>query len=639
MKLLRTLTMMILLATATIASGADMGTSGGFDLDALWTAAQQTYDLDTEDAVVLLESQDVTLSATGDVATTVHRVVWIGSSVGIHQYADLRVPWNPANSELEVLALRTWRDDQWWPGPTQISETAVVVTLPYAVDHADDYTTLRETMLLHDGIELPCIMETRYTITRHGMPAADGTFVFPQRDPAVRVRLTVTTPAAAPWHQASLNGAPAPIETTDGSLRRAVWDLSPVSALGLPTTAEPDAYEPAVVYSTWESWATLGKAFTEAFDTAAYIDGALADTVAIRTAHITDPLEQVQNLLDLVQESTRRIGYDFRFWDQPRPAVRTWETAYGHDLDRVALAAGTLRSLAVIPLGSGAPDLTANPVFLGRGTVAVAPNVPRLSGAGDLALEITIPDDTRLLWTPDGVLHGSAWAQGRPLTAPATQQPVFIPKTDADNLLAVDLTLVPSEDEGWSWSGTLSAQGIFSFQNAVFTGKALAKAATSTLGDLLPEIDIDTCNPRKFAPLFVTVACSGELAEPDENDAGDLVLTVGDPGDGVLKRLPGDIHLYQSTRTAKALITPMVQNIRVQMPLDGFEVLTLPAITNVANDAGRFMASGVVKDGNLFYKRSLMLSGQGTWPELRALLLEASDNVHRDIVRHPGGEK
>ena len=105
------------------------------------------------------------------------------------------IPWNTETCTLEVDVLRTWRDGRWWPDPSRISDTAVVHTLPHALDHADDYTVMRETMLLHDGVELPCIMETAYTITEKCVPGADGVFVFPSIDPAVVTELAVTAAA------------------------------------------------------------------------------------------------------------------------------------------------------------------------------------------------------------------------------------------------------------------------------------------------------------------------------------------------------------------------------------------------------------------------------------------------------------
>ena len=117
-----------------------------------------------------------------------------------------------------------------------------------------------------------------------------------------------------------------------------------------------------------------------------------------------------------------------------------------------------------------------------------------------------------------------------------------------------------------------------------------------------------------------------------------MVLTVGDPGDGVLARLPGDIHLYQSERQSAFQVPAMRQDITVQMPLGDYTVVRLPRTVTVDNAAGRFAVSVRVVDERLIYKRSVEITGAGSWEELRAVLLEAADGRHRDIVLRPGGE-
>jgi len=638
MKTLKSFTIAALMLLAVTAEAADMGTSAGFDLDALMATVRSTYDLDREDAVVLLNDREVTLTGDHDLVTTVHTAVWINSSTAIHAYADLRIPWNMADSELDVEVLRTWRDDRWWPDSQKISETAVVPTLPYAVAHADDYTSLRETMLLHDGIELPCVVETRYTITRHGVPAASGTFVFPQRDPAVRSRLSVSVPDDAPWHAANLPGAPRPAVDTSAGAHTTVWNMETAGRLGLPVTSVPADFEPAVVYSTWESWQALGRAFNEEFDTAAHLEGALADSIAAVTTHLSDPVDQVNAVLDFVQDSTRNIRHQWRLWAGPRPAMRTWETGYGNGLDRVVLAAAALRSLAVTTNESGTTSLSADPIFLGYGTVAVAPEVPRIDDDWDLALDIGVLEAERLFWSHDGTLHGSAYTMDRPVFVPRIGQPVFMTRPGEENLVRADLELKPTEDGGWSWSGTLTAQGDFCPHGDIFTGESLDKAAGKLLGDVLPDADVDSSRPRTFTSLGVALVCDGSLAGPDESDDGAIRLTIGDPGDGVLNRLPHDIHLYESERSSPALLPAMGQEISVRIPLDGYSVAHLPSAVVVDNAAGRCTVSAKVSGGWLVYRRSVKLTGEGSWPDLRAVLLEAQEGRSRDIVLKTGGQ-
>ena len=212
-----------------------MGVSHGHDLDELWASAQKNFDLKALDAVLLLESRHVTILDNGNLKTRFHRVVWIGTEVGIEDHADLRIPWNSATSTFTVLALRTWNDNRWWPHESEVSETAVVETLPFALAQADDYTSMRETMLLHDGVELPCIMETIYEIEEQGAAkdGADDIFVFPQDDPVVQVEYWLTVPGGVTPAYRSGKGAPEP-ETITGADQATTytWKMENVDRLG-----------------------------------------------------------------------------------------------------------------------------------------------------------------------------------------------------------------------------------------------------------------------------------------------------------------------------------------------------------------------------------------------------------------------
>ena len=187
---------MILSLYASILPAASMGSSNGHDLDALLDRARETCDFSEEDAVILLESRSVSIGDDGMMKTRVHSVVWIGTGTATHEYADLRIPWNSSFSRLDVVRLRTWREGMWYPSESEVSETAVVETLPYAVARADDYTAMRETMLLHDGIEPPCVIETVFEITeKEGLSGGDdGLWIFQRDDRAMSVEFMLEVP-------------------------------------------------------------------------------------------------------------------------------------------------------------------------------------------------------------------------------------------------------------------------------------------------------------------------------------------------------------------------------------------------------------------------------------------------------------
>lgn len=622
-------------AGARAAGAPAMGISAGRDLDALWAAAQKTHDLDHEDAIVLLESRTVRLEQDGTAATRVHKVVWINSAVGIRGYADLRVPWDSADSGLDVEILRTWRDGRWWPDPAAISETAVVHTLPRALERADDYCALRETMLLHDGIELPCILETAYTVTERGLPAADGLFRFPQRDSAVLVELEVDAPEDLPLHHQEINGAPVPAVRSGGGRRAFVWTMSPVPALRLPVTEQPEAYEPAVVWSTWPSWEALAAEVLVRFDAAARAEGALADSLASRTRRAMDQVSLVRTVLDFVDESVRKVPYDDSFWRfAPRPASRTWDTGYGHDLDRAVLAAGALRSPAVVGATGPGPrgDLAVSPVFVGRGRVAVAPLVPRLDGIGSIALAVTTRDGP-FLWSPATGLDDGAWTYDRPTTVLDPLRPMQVAASAAGNHLALSLTLTPGKDREWDCAGVLSAAGTLNVHGLVTgAGKTLDQAVGEVLGSLLEGLTIRSGSPRSFREDEVSLEFAGVLKTPEADDEKRVTLLIGSLGDGLMDTLPGDVHLYEETRGSPVLSAAADQQVTLRMNIGGTEVLHLPAAVDIANTAGSFHLECAVQDGWLTYRRTLAVSGAGPWPELRRLLLEDTDPARSTII-------
>jgi hypothetical protein len=621
----------IILALCLLAGGAlaqGMGTSGGHDLDQLWARAQKNHDLAQEDAVLLLESRTVTVDDEGSRVTRVHRVAWVGTSLGIRGYADLRVPWNSATSTLDVEILRTWMDGRWWPDAQRISETAVVHTLPYAVDHADDYTVMRETMLLHDGVELPCIMETAYTIAEQGLPTAgaDDLFVMAQRDPAVRVEYALRVPTGMEVRHAALNGAPeAGID--ENGVQTLTWRLEDVAPLRLPIADQPAAYEPALVWSTWESWQTLEDAWSEACDSAAVLGPAVIEALEESLAGSLDP---VRDTVAFWNESVRAVHYPFRFWQlAPRSATRTWETGYGHALDRAVLLAALLQHVA----GGDGPAVS-DCLLHEPGYGETAPTLPRLAGFDGVTVYLQPNRHGSLLVDADA---------GRILSAPADDR--WMPWTRSrpallDDQLAghLSLSLAPGEGEAWEGSGNLRmvrAHGLGLEGDA----DALQAHIAAAVRSVLPDAEISAPAPSHDGYRFAV-----SLAAWPTNADGESTLTVGPLAGGVLDRLPADVHLFEAARQSPVRFpADLAETVDLQLRV-GDAVVRTPEPVAMESVAGRFTVDVSRAHGWLRVERSLDLRGEGrtgprrvrhpasAWPELRSLLLEAGDPVHGTIV-------
>ena len=627
------------LSLAVPAGAAPTAALGGHDIGALMSAAEESFELSTLDAVVLLDDRSVEFDGDGTIRRTTHSVVWFGTELGLDTYADLRVPYNTATSTLEIHALRTWRDGAWWPHETELSPTAIVETTPYAIQSADDYTSMREVMLLHDGVELPCIVETAYTITERGDPAlgSDGLWVIPNPDPTVLKRLSVTVPAGTDLRRTAVHGAPEPEAMRSeqhGVTHR--WTAELVGRLPRPLTAGSTAHEPYVVWSTWDSWEALAGALTTAIDEAAVLSDALIDSVAAVTEARAPALARAEDVCEFLRETTRGINYRDTFWRfAPRPASRTWETAYGHRLDRAALATAMLRE-------AGCAVATA---FRTPGRTPIDHEVPALAWFSGLELMVVNegvvldPASCRLRRASARDLGRTVWKVG---TEPAT-----VSWPDVESAYELTLSLEPA-DEGWSGSATLKTSGALSAHPAA-TGLAgetesfMDGVASSSLGASAEELGVSS-----FVPSNVTAGFVLSMDAPEPDDSGRTRFVIGSPTGGVLSQLPRDVHSYVAHRDSPVLLPgPMRQSVTLVLDPGDLEVVRLPDPATVSNALGEFKLEVEERDdGTLVVSRSLSIGGGAPddesynglliapddWPFMRELLLEESDPRHRTIM-------
>ena len=616
--------------------GGSMGISGGHDLHELLSRARARFDFGDHDAVLLLESRHVVVDAEGAVTTQIRRVVRIGTAMGIRDHADLRIPYNSDTSKMTVTALRTWRDDTWWPGEAEVSPTAVVETLPFVLAQADDYTGMRETMLLHDGVELPCVMETAYEIEERGAarPGVDGLWIFPQRDPAVLVEFNVTVPTGESLNFRCGNGAPEPVVTrgTDGSITYA-WTMEDVERLGSPSIADPAAYAPFVAWSTWESWKALGRRIASVFDEAAVLSEALADTLGARLVDEPSAGARARRVAAFVNESTRSVHYEPRFWAfSPRPASRTWETAYGHALDRAVLAAALFRRAG----------LDANPVYRSTGAGDMDLTVPGLSRFEPIGIHVSGHGLGAFYDPTEGTLtDGPAPLCGRVVWKPGKDDEPSMERgsRDPEATSRFDLVLALEPDENGEWTGTgfLSADGCLSVHAEMvgLHGEALA-LLNGIAGSVVSGATVENFNPEVFTRDEVVVGFDVSVKIPAPDDRGRTLVVIGDPARGVMTRLPHDVHTYHEHRTSPVMLPcGMTQWITLRLRTGGREIVHLPEAREIQNGAGEHVVRTGNKDGWVTIERGLTLRRATIvpeeWPSLRALLLEEADPANRTV--------
>ena len=615
-----------LLLMVVPALAAPTSAVGNMDIGALMARAEETLDLGSTDVVLLFDGRTVQIASDGAVETTFHQIVWISTELGIEEYADLRVPRNTTNAVFEVKALRTWMDGQWWPHESNLNPTAIVETVPYGVANADDYTTMRETMLLHDGLELPCIMETVYTITR-SFPdgvGADGLWVFHRDDPAIRISYEVLVPSDVPLSFAVGNGAPEPVVTRDEGLARYAWEMSEQPRLGVPHVADATAHAPYACWSTWRDWSTLGSALMASIDAAAELTDALRDTVLALTEHEPYFPARVEAVAGFVAESVRHIGYDESHWAfEPRPAARVYETAYGNRLDRTVLATALLREIGGVS--------SVVPIFRSAPTIETDLDVPGLARFGRMELLVSgegvdgIYDPAASTFTaglPDEFSARTVWSAAG--NAPHISS---VGSGAVESAFRCAVTLEQDDDGAWTGVGRASGTGALSFSRSIAgVGDETERFCDHVVSDVIDGAEVTGHNVAVLNPDRTVVGFTLEWDPGDQDEQERNVLTFGSPAAGLEARLPSNVHLYEGERTSPVLlVAPLEETLSLRIKLPEDDVALAPAAVDIENGVGRFIQT-VERDGDwLVVTRDLRISQTAIhpewWSDLRALLL------------------
>ncbi|HVP40297.1 MAG TPA: DUF3857 domain-containing protein [Candidatus Saccharimonadales bacterium] len=630
--LLLLLPALVLLAGAARAGAEPMTFDGREDIGAMLAGARATWNLDQQDAVLLLESARFAWLPDGRLREERHRVVWINSDAGIRAYADLRVPWDSERQTLAVKALRVWRGGRW----IQARPTAVVETTPFAFAEAPDYTGIRETMLLHDGVEVPCVLECDYVIEDKTAyrPGMEGQWLFAHADPAWESRVVLEVPEGggirvrAPQGAAEAAGAAGGGEAAPAGYVVHTYAMHRVEPAPAPATPAPASYLPRLAWSSFPSREALGAAVLKTFEANLAAGAALRDSVAALRAAALSRADLARRVADFARRSERRIVYDPQLlWARARPASRVYDTGYGADLD-LAVVAGALFKEAGFE--------SVRPAFLGPGCAAPADSPATLA---DYELRGVLVQDGPAQFFYDvarGTLETGAWARGSVAWVPGAD-PGATRSAGGRSELALELRW-DKASERWTAEGVLEAAGLLN----PFAVRDLEAAATrdsleQLAGAVVESLAVTGYNLVDFGPDRVALRLVGAGRAGKRDAVGRIPVVIGDPPGGLRASLPADVHMYLARRgTPVQLPGPLEQTITLKLHLGELEAVRLPEPVDLANAAGRFQLAVRRAGDTVTVTRTTRLAkatyAPGEWPALRALLLAEGDPANRTLL-------
>jgi hypothetical protein len=604
------------------------------DIAEMMEQAQKRWNFDDQDAVLLLERARFTWEEDGRLREERHRVVWIDSEYAIETFADLRVPWDSDRQSLTVSALRVWRDERW----VEARPTAVVETTPFELRDAPDYTGIRETMLLHDGIEIPCILECNYVIedTQPFRAGMEGQWIFGHLVPALQSWVILEAPSGVNLAVHASEGVVEPDHPVPGGSRPGYsvrsYRMEMVGGAPLPATPDPAGYLPHVQWSSFPNWEELGRVIEAAFAGNLGLDPALGDSLSALLKDASSDLDRVHRITDFVERSQRRIGYDPQlFLYRARPASRVFDTAYGVDIDQVVLAAALFREAG----------FEVWPAFFSPGPGIIDQGVATLARLQAPGLWIQCPGvETYWEASSNTLLTSLAPLSGRTLWRPGRDwgPGMFILGVEEASRLMLVLDLAwDAEEKRWHGTGYYEAAGTMSPYGLMEGRKGGTRAELDRIvSGLFEGMSVEEFDPVGFGPLSVSMRLEVNASgEPDT--LGRLPVVIGTPGGGLIPSLPHDVHLYLAERGAPVLLPDAIaQSVRVTLDLADLDVVRLPEPMTLENGAGRFELTVDRKDDKVTVSRTTtLIKAQFTaeeWPGLREILLAETHDSNRTIL-------
>lgn len=623
-----------LISFLTTNSEAQTSISGQQDIAALMRIAEINFDLEKEDAVILFDGRRVHYLIGGRLKTFVHRIVWINSAAVVRRYGDLRIPFDADRQTFTPITLRTWRDETWWESDT----TGTVETLPFALRKCYDYSNMREMMMLHDGIELPCILEVAYTIEdketfRQG---AEGVHLFAGDDPTVWSWLFLGFPRGFKPSLYSSDGVQTTKTEFDNSfgLNIHTYKMEIIPPLPTPHTIDPAAYSEHVVWSTWKDWNAFGEDITETFQSAQELDDVLRDSLASIIDGSFALSEKAKRIAAFIDQTTRFINYPEEWWQwNPRAANTTYSTAYCHRWDRTVLAAVLFREAG----------FQVFPFFRGKGFGNITQTVPTLGRMDGISLWISGGNEVEAFYNPaTSKIHNGLF--------PIFGRTVWIPSS-GDNpqvswsgegmesrlALRVDMKYVDSDDR-WTGTGLITAEnGLNRHDLMEGIGDQMKNHLQSVLSGVIPNAEITDHNPLVFNRFNISAGFKFTATWKTEKTDGRHTMILGDPSYGIFDQLANDVILHQEERRSPVRLPGIMdQAIEIQLDLDGWDVSYHPETDTVLNEYGHSIVNAEAGDEKLIIKRNLKLT-QTTcpaleWGKLRGILLADKNERNRTII-------
>ncbi len=302
------------------------------------------------DGVILVQEVEIVLDKEGKVTRRVRTLTKI-----LREYmmrsgrCDPHIPYDSSTQKFTPVRCRAWMRD----GKAVDTDPAVgfVEITPFALEHAVDYTGLRQQVMVHTGVEHGASLDLEYVIEDRS-PSGNPFWgeVSLQGDlPILDQKVVFRVPEGTHLTVEGFHFEVKPEKKSEEGVDVYTVHRSNVPAVNLEECNHRDREVTArLIYTTVPSWAEVGTYLDKWVSRAVDTSDKIKERVKALTAGVGTKPDMAYRIHDFVATRVRTITWplqDFGF--KPRPASRIQVSAYGHALDKAVLLKAMLKEAGI----------------------------------------------------------------------------------------------------------------------------------------------------------------------------------------------------------------------------------------------------------------------------------------------------
>lgn len=602
--------------------------SGG--LPPQYAGTPTARDFPEADVLVLSEKTAFTLLEDGRVEKRVEVVEKILTYQGMDETGDPYVPFHKELQELAVTRCRTYDPEG---RVVDAKANSFNERTPFALEKAPAYAGWREMVITKVGLDVNAVVELSYTVTdrKPWRRFLEEVVTLAGPFPALSRQVSVTVPVGMDLHARLFGAEAAPVVRREGDAETTTWTLKNLP--GIPPRelhGESAAFLPTLVFTTCPDWGHQNAILSRLADEAAASSSEALEAKAHKLLEgAADAHEKALRLHRYVAESIHTVHWPLSAFDfTPRPAAETFDSGYGHPLDKAVLLTGLLRKAglqAAIALGARYPEGSVEAMAVPCAALLDTPVVRVETGSSVLWLDPAAP----LAESSQRTLAG---LKGLPLVAGIAELHTL--DYPGDPLLRANLEAKISPDLSLEGKGTLLLSGRYCpFFAVEESAEAQKETVAAFLSGLLPGSSVSSVTVRRLEPAQFVADVAFTVPPPSAK--GPWLIRLGLPGGSLLQAIPTPAA---SSRTLPVVL-PHAGKERVRLTLElppGKEPLYLPPALSLKNAAGSLSRTAAWEGGKVRWETEVDLPAAvipaRSWEDLQALMTALGADAGRTLV-------